>query len=123
MASENKIKISKRRPKNKKSTDSKSLLDSLFAEEVKDFIIEQFANPKIQKYPTKVKQNQAVKRAFIRKFKDSKKHYWLMNLKPTQFQWVFDKFIKNEISKSCRTISISGFTKNNSEKIANLGCK
>ena len=49
MSSENKIKISKRLPKNKKSTDSKSLLDSLFAEEVKDFIIEQYANPKIQK--------------------------------------------------------------------------
>ena len=103
MASENKIKISKRRPKNKKSTDSKSLLDSLFAEEVKDFIIEQFANPKIQKYPTKVKQNQAVKRAFIRKFKDSKKYKWPMNMKPANFREAHDIFIKNKNSKSSRS--------------------
>ena len=96
MASENKIKISKCRPKNKKSK-------SLFAEEVQDFIIEEYANPKIQKYPTKVKQNQAVKRAFIRKFKDSKKYKWPMNMKPANFREAHDIFIKNKNSKSSRS--------------------
>ena len=111
MATGNKIKI---KVKNKNLEDSIIRKNAVFTKEEEIFIIEQFA---ILKSPT------AVKRAFIRKYKDSKKYHWLMNLKPTQFQRVNARFIKNEISKSFRSISISEFTKNNPEKMANLGCK